>query len=177
MASETTTAQREQFADTLTYLSKSPTFSRLYTKLEQSPNLYEVRFTSEDSHRFLENDKGGGTIFFNPNHGLKLATGDVTSAALGFGHEIGHAEHYETDPQNFLESKGKPQAEITEAGEIVISGIRGKKGFEERAVRVENAIAAEVGEQSVRMGPNEGVTVQVPTPTYTCKVARRNPEC
>ena len=178
LASDTTPGQRAVFATTLRYLSRSPTFGRLYGTLQQSSSVFTVKFTTSEGHEFIENaELGGGTIPFNPTEGLLLETGDIMSAAAGFGHEVGHAEHFETDPRGYLNERNKVEADIPgdfESG-VTFKTIFGKG--ETRAVQVENDIAAEVGEKGTRTGPKEGKPVKVPSATYSCEVGRRTPRC
>lgn len=173
----TSPQQRATFAATLRYLSRSPTFNNLYRSLQQSKNTYVVRVTTEDSHGFDEMKGSGGLIKFNPSDALKLENDDITSPAVGFAHEIAHAERFDRDPSGYQNAKDtrKVTAEFTENGEIVLSATPGDE--EERAVGVENEVAAEVGEASVRTGYRDGTSVTVESPTYSCKIDRRNKEC
>jgi hypothetical protein len=177
MSSGTTSKQRATFAVTLKYLSRSPTFNTMYRSLQQSKNTYVVRVSSSETHGFDEVKNGGGVITFNPSDALRLKNDDVTSPAVGFAHEVSHAERFDRDPAGFAKDKESREVkvQITEEGEIVMSATADQE--ETRAVGVENEVAAEVGEASVRMGYRDGSLVKVSSPTYSCKIDRKTKEC
>lgn len=104
---------------------------------------------------------------FNPAEGLRIKEGSIQSAALGLGHEIGHAARALSDPEGY-----KADNEQTQGSGIIESGefrIHYPPTTEEIRVRegVETEMATELGEPT-RSSDDSGVRVTVSDPIHSC---------
>jgi RHS repeat-associated protein len=166
LARGATAADRAGFATTIKYLSQSPTFTKMYSALQQSKAVYTVNISDKAFHAFNRLDeKGKNQLYFNPTDGLEIKNGSVTSPALGFAHEVAHAERWDRDPEGYIREENTTVG-VSDGNSITYIETMGKE--EGRATGVENKVAGELGENDDRRGHEDGESRQVPFPTYHC---------
>ena len=94
-----TPAQIAEYQRALAYLKGSIVARYLILRLERSSNVYTIKFIGKGADAF---DPSTRTIFWDPWSSLRMTSGGCQTAAVGLGHEMGHAFHFDTDPQRYV---------------------------------------------------------------------------
>jgi RHS repeat-associated protein len=83
-----TNAQNQDYQTAINYLSRDPQMASIISELQNSSTLFIVDFNNNDDDSF---DPNTNTVHWDPHSGCGCPLG-TQSAALGLGHELGHAE-------------------------------------------------------------------------------------
>ena len=129
------------------YLMNSQTFAGIYSNLQNSSNVYTISTNSTGQDSFLPN-----TVRWDPSSGGCVTSGEgVQSPALILAHELaGHAEDWDTNPQQYINDLNTPNPSYD-------------KQEEYNAVQTETQIANELGEPTRTDHRGELVPVSSPT--------------
>ncbi|HEX4292741.1 MAG TPA: RHS repeat-associated core domain-containing protein [Rhizomicrobium sp.] len=162
-----TPQEREICNKTVGYMSKSSTFTKEFRQLQASQKTYEVKVdrNTNDTHY----DDKNRTITYNPTDALRLPNRSLQSPAMGFGHEVDHANRDDENHEQFKKDTAAP----TEGETKFINGVEtaivnfSDSPDELKAMSVEGKMARELGEPQ-RSNHSEGMHEKVDDPTKHC---------
>lgn len=135
----------QDYQQTMAYLSKSPTFAKMYSTLENSPQVYRVQFLTVNNAGGTVHSKywqALHTVRINPKLGMKIkSSGKIESPAIVAAHEIAHAYlQNKLGEQKFLQTLNTP---VTKNGATV--PLSKDSAGEEQATDQERQVANELG--------------------------------